>query len=829
MSFIPEIEYKTVRNYIKASGLETDGTEVELARNVFQNPELMSSDYETVDGITGGEPVSGRGLHVLEGDIALLEVDHKFTYVVQGNGKLYVLGSLIESDQQKGYSDEFIAYVKQENDLYSSYELIQIDPTRGILDETTIVFGAGYYYGVAIFKGEYYLPWDGQLTYEDPDLYSKFDGVPHQSDTVLLGKTLPDFTGVNCHVVASKYGGANAMRLIASNLDTKSYATYSFPDEDLPEVTLMGTYNLPKRLDNTITDKVLEITEPDIFVNRESDLRSSNVYRVYANEERNPIEVESENLFTNPNLVGDGTWAEVARFTTGTPAPVMVQPEDFRIRDLGSGESVIEIENVRGLNTWQCIAGVSTWEGKPAVRLIRVGSEGESFVSVSPGISGFTAMGTVHLKEPMLAPFSDLTAIQEGDSPWNAVSASTPNEAGSYSLRGLVSESTSTVRFTHGGAPGSGDVWWTEIGLFSGDYDGFWYSGSSDIPGKRTSWSGPVDDSTSLMSKAAELIFHHGGVSGSTDVYWTNVGIYEGKYTGPSISGGTKPFVYEGYTVYPQWTGQKNNSYSEFTYQVPLPPIQGQIQFGKQTGRNYEIGVDRAVLFVKGKPAVAWNGIVSIEDASEKSEIVNAYYDGFKYLNVVPRSEYAAKIEAYYSPKEFDECDGTLEAHIGLFVTHMEPQPFDLVYRTMINEKDYKLHLVYNALASPAARSAKSITDTVTPETLSWDVTTSPNYGERTFNQAHYYLDTINTPSMVIYAIEHAIYGGGESPPTLPSIAEVIEILDTIGNLTVIDNGDGTWTASAPDHILHYIDDTTFQLTWPTAIMVGTDIYTITT
>ncbi len=53
-----------------------------------------------------------------------------------------------------------------------------------------------------------------------------------------------------------------------------------------------------------------------------------------------------KNLFTNPRLVGDGTWAEVARWNTGDPVPVVVQPEDFRVRDLGTGESVMEIERV---------------------------------------------------------------------------------------------------------------------------------------------------------------------------------------------------------------------------------------------------------------------------------------------------------------------------------------------------------------------------------------------------------------------------------------------------------------------------------------------------
>lgn len=181
-----------------------------------------------------------------------------------------------------------------------------------------------------------------------------------------------------------------------------------------------------------------------------------------------------------PRIEGSGTWAEVARFNTGDPAPEMVQPEDFRIRDLGTGESVLEIERVSGLTATNCIAGVSTREGKPAVRLIPTDASSLSYAWSAVPIearTGGTALGTLHLDAPVTGSLNtDALSIRVHNP---AQRESAPNMAGEYPLRLGFSELTSgnTFRLYHGGAQGSGDVWWTDIGLFEGDYTGPWFDG----------------------------------------------------------------------------------------------------------------------------------------------------------------------------------------------------------------------------------------------------------------------------------------------------------------------------------------------------------------
>lgn len=214
------------------------------------------------------------------------------------------------------------------------------------------------------------------------------------------------------------------------------------------------------------------------------------------------------NLFTNPNLVGDGTYAEVARFNTGDPAPEMVQPEDFRVRDLGTGESVMEIERVAGLSPLgPGIIGVSTRDGKPAARMIALsaGFSGGSFTAPLSARPGGTIVGTSHVnpgfeRDPALSQYTRrlLAVIPEQAS-------ETPQDSElTHASRLTYAPLTSTylIAFGHAGLPGTGDVWWTDIGLFAGDYDGPAFAGDSSgvvINGRnmRTQWDGAPDNSTS--------------------------------------------------------------------------------------------------------------------------------------------------------------------------------------------------------------------------------------------------------------------------------------------------------------------------------------------
>ena len=181
------------------------------------------------------------------------------------------------------------------------------------------------------------------------------------------------------------------------------------------------------------------------------------------------------------------------------------QPEDFRTRWLGAenaSESVMEIERVLGLTGANCIAGVSSAGGEPAVRaipLLPAGSGGGINLQLSIPLAARTlgtAMGTLVLPGDRLG--RNAHSIRA-----DAPTQSQPEirSAGVYPLRQVFSNLTSTFNMYLGvpSSRGEGDVWWTDIGLFAGDYDGEAFSGDSEVPGKVTRWAGTPNASPSEL------------------------------------------------------------------------------------------------------------------------------------------------------------------------------------------------------------------------------------------------------------------------------------------------------------------------------------------
>jgi hypothetical protein len=76
-------------------------------------------------------------------------------------------------------------------------------------------------------------------------------------------------------------------------------------------------------------------------------------------------------------------------------------------------------------------------------------------------------------------------------------------------------------------------------------------------------------------------------------------------------------------------------------------------------------------------------------------------------------------------------------------------------------------------------------------------------------------------------ALEDVLYGTDDESPRLPSPEEVFEIFEENAILRIIDNGDGTWTAIGPDSAIEMLDSETFEITWPSAVYIDADTYTI--
>ena len=154
--------------------------------------------------------------------------------------------------------------------------------------------------------------------------------------------------------------------------------------------------------------------------------------------------------------------------------------------------------------------------------------------------------------------------------------------------------------------------------------------------------------------------------------------------------------------------------------------------------KQYEMGVDRGVLYKYNTTShqwegVAWNGLISVTESPDGAEETELWADNIKYGSLRSAEKFSGSIEAYTYPEEFEGCDGLARptGTVGMTIGQQKREPFCLCYRTMIgndqnSEAGYRIHLVYNATCSPSEKSYETINDSPDAITFSWDFDTTP-------------------------------------------------------------------------------------------------------
>lgn len=199
--------------------------------------------------------------------------------------------------------------------------------------------------------------------------------------------------------------------------------------------------------------------------------------------------------------------------------------------------------------------------------------------------------------------------------------------------------------------------------------------------------------------------------------------------------------------------------------------------------RFFEAGIDHGVLYVDGA-GVAWNGLLSVAESSSGGDTEAYYIDGVKYMQRSNLEEFEATIEAYTYPDEFLPCDGVKPINNGLFAAQQRKKAFSLCYRTALgNDVDgaahaFKLHLVYEALASPSERDNRSMSDSIEPFNFSWKIVTKPPTITGIRQTSKFVIDSRDVPSDLMQQILDILYGSDTTPPRIPSVTELIFIFD---------------------------------------------------
>lgn len=133
--------------------------------------------------------------------------------------------------------------------------------------------------------------------------------------------------------------------------------------------------------------------------------------------------------------------------------------------------------------------------------------------------------------------------------------------------------------------------------------------------------------------------------------------------------------------------------------------------------------------------------------------------------------------------KMLEMCDGSAELSEGVTIGQQDREHFGFSYRTLVgndesgNNYGYKLHLVYDCLASPSEKNRSTVNDSPDVSPFSWEVSTTPVEVENHKPSAMLTIDSTKIPADKLKLIEDKLYGTASEQPTLPLPDEILELL----------------------------------------------------
>lgn len=214
------------------------------------------------------------------------------------------------------------------------------------------------------------------------------------------------------------------------------------------------------------------------------------------------------------------------------------------------------------------------------------------------------------------------------------------------------------------------------------------------------------------------------------------------------------------------------------------------LEWDKTGERYYETGNKKGVLFPMGdsgayEQGVVWNGLTAVTESPSGAEANDLYADDIKYASLRSAETFGGTIEAYTYPDAFAECDGSAEVKTGVYIGQQKRKAFGFSYVTSVGsdtesdfDKSYKLHLVYNATASPSEKSYQTINDSPDAITFSWEFETTPVNVTGHKPTSIITIDSNKADKAKLKALEDKLYGTESTEATLPSPDEVIAMFN---------------------------------------------------
>jgi hypothetical protein len=207
------------------------------------------------------------------------------------------------------------------------------------------------------------------------------------------------------------------------------------------------------------------------------------------------------------------------------------------------------------------------------------------------------------------------------------------------------------------------------------------------------------------------------------------------------------------------------------------------LSWDKDGDRRFETGVSNGVLYIPDAGGAyvngyVWNGLTAVTESPSGAEATPQYADNIKYLNLISAEQFGGTIEAFSSPPEFDQCDGSAELIAGVMIGQQDRKTFGFCYKTKIgtdqnSNAGYKIHMIYGAVAAPSERAYATVNESPEAMALSWEISTTPVAVPNHKPTANLVVDSTKVDATALAALELVLYGTVGQDPRLPLPDEV--------------------------------------------------------
>lgn len=255
-----------------------------------------------------------------------------------------------------------------------------------------------------------------------------------------------------------------------------------------------------------------------------------------------------------------------------------------------------------------------------------------------------------------------------------------------------------------------------------------------------------------------------------------------------------------------------------------------------QSGEKvFEVGLDRGVLYFEDEPGVAWEGLTSV-DETDRMGYETYVFDGEKRGHLPVAAGFSGELTAFTYFFEFYKAFGVgiSPNTSGLQVLNQPgSKNFGLSYRTFVGDDidninlGYKIHILYNLTAVASDTDYETLSDDIDPIEFKWALSSRTERLDGYAPTAHVIFDSRYLSQVRMDRLEEILYGTETSDPWLPSLSVLYELIDNAYLVTIVDNGNGTWTATGPNDLITMLDATTFEIESDGVTIIDPDTYTI--